>query len=58
MFFGQDARGILARSPGIKPVSSASEGKVLTTGIPGKFHTLDISNRQKMTTFHSQLNNI
>ena len=31
-----EACGILALSPGIKPVSLALEGKVLTSGLPGK----------------------
>ena len=30
------ACGILALPPGIKPTPPASEGKVLTTGLPGK----------------------
>ena len=38
MFWFSDceACGILALSPGIKPVSLALEGKVLTSGLPGK----------------------
>ena len=35
-FFGYKACRILAPGPGIKPLSSAMEGKVLTTGPPGK----------------------
>ena len=34
--FGQEARGILAPPPGIDPALPALEGKVLTTGPPGK----------------------
>ena len=37
-FFGCEARGILAPWPGIKLASPALEGKVLTTGPPGKSH--------------------
>ena len=35
--FGQEAYGILALQPGIKSTTPALEGKVLTTGPPGKF---------------------
>ena len=35
-FFGCEARGILAPQPGIKPAPPALDGKVLTTGPPGK----------------------
>ena len=35
-FFGCEAYGILASQPGIKPIPPALEGKVLTTGLPGK----------------------
>ena len=35
-FFGREARGILAPWPGIKPAPPALEGKILTTGPPGK----------------------
>ena len=36
LFFGREACGILAPWPGIKPAPLALEGKVLTTGPPGK----------------------
>ena len=36
VFFSQEACGILAPQPGIKLTPSASEGKVLTAGPPGK----------------------
>ena len=36
-FFGHEACGVLASQPGIKPAPPALEGKVLTTGPPGKF---------------------
>ena len=36
VFFGRKACGILAPRPGIEPVLPALEGKVLTTGLPGK----------------------
>ena len=36
-FFGQEACGILAPQPGIKPALPALEAEVLTTGPPGKF---------------------
>ena len=35
-FFGPEACGILAPWAGIKPTPPAVEGKVLTTGPPGK----------------------
>ena len=35
-FFGHKACWILAPQPGIKPTPPALEGKVLTTGPPGK----------------------
>ena len=35
-FFSREACGILASQPGIEPAPSAMEGKVLTTGPPGK----------------------
>ena len=38
-FFGHKACGILAPQPGIKPTPPALEGKVLTTGPPGKSQT-------------------
>ena len=36
IFFSQEACGILASQPGMKLTPSASEGKVLTAGPPGK----------------------
>ena len=36
VFFGQEACGVLALWPGIEPAPPALEGKVLTTGPPGK----------------------
>jgi len=38
-FFGQEACGILAPSPGIEPISPALEDEVLTTGAPGSPRT-------------------
>ena len=35
-FFDPEACGSLAPQPGIEPASPALEGKVLTTGPPGK----------------------
>ena len=35
-FFGREARGILAPQPGIEPAPPGLEGKVSTTGPPGK----------------------
>ena len=35
-FFDHKAYGILAPWPGIKPAPRVMEGKVLTTGLPGK----------------------
>ena len=36
-FFGHKACGIFVPQPGIELVPSALEGKILTTGSPGKF---------------------
>ena len=36
LVFGHQACGILAPQLGIKPAPPALEGKVLTTGLPGK----------------------
>ena len=35
-FSGPEACGILAPQPGIEPAPPALEGKILTTGPPGK----------------------
>ena len=35
-FFGGEAHGILAPQLGIKPIPTALEGRILTTGPPGK----------------------
>ena len=35
-FFGHEACGILAPKPGIEPLLPTLEGKVSTTGPPGK----------------------
>ena len=43
-FFGYKACSILAPGPGIKPLSSALEGKVLTIGQPGKSLNFKIVN--------------
>ena len=37
IFFGCEAYGILAPSPGIEPSAPALEGKILTTGLPGMY---------------------
>ena len=39
-FFGHEACGFLAPRPGIKPATPALEGKVLTTGLPGRSLTM------------------
>ena len=36
LFFGPEARGIVAPRPGLKPTPSALEGEVPTTRPPGK----------------------
>jgi len=36
-YVGHEACGIIAPQPGIEPAPPALEGKVLTTGPPGKF---------------------
>ena len=46
-FFGQEACGILAPRPGIKPAPTALEDEVLTTGPPGKSQQLMILREQK-----------
>ena len=38
-FFGPEPCGILPPGPGIQPTSPALEGRVLTTGPPGKSPT-------------------
>ena len=35
-FIGREACGILASQPGMEPKPPALEGKLLTTGLPGK----------------------
>ena len=42
-FFGREACGILAPWPGIEPTPPALEGKVLTTGLPGKSLNLNVN---------------
>ena len=51
-FFGREACGILAPRPGIEPAPPALEGKVLTTGPPGK--SLDCSKFFKILLFNSK----
>ena len=46
--FGPEACGILAPQPGIKPVPPSLEGKVLTTGPPGKCPYLYFKPIQKL----------
>ena len=43
-FFGYKVCRILAPGPGIEPLSSALEGKVLTTGPPGKSLNFKVMN--------------
>ena len=43
-FFNHEVCGVLAPLPGIKPAPPALEGEVLSTGLPGKFHTLQSLN--------------
>ena len=40
VFFGHKAGGILVPWPGIELVSAALEGKVSTTGLPGKYQEI------------------
>ena len=42
VFFGLKIYGILSLPPGIKPAPPALEGKILTTGSPGKSHALSL----------------
>ena len=46
--FGCEVRGILAPQPGIQPAPPALEGKVVTTGLPGKSLAvvIPVENRQ------------
>ena len=39
-FFNHEVCGVLAPLPVIEPAPPASEVEVLSTGLPGKFHTL------------------
>ena len=48
-FFGPEAYEILAPQPGIKPVPPSLEGKVLTTGPPGKCPYLYFKPIQKLS---------
>ena len=48
-FFGQEVCGISAPRPGIQPSAPALEGKVLTTGPPGK--SLDSTYKLYYTLF-------
>ena len=43
-FFNHEVCGVLAPLPSIKPAPPALEGEVLSTGLPGKFHTLQSLN--------------
>ena len=43
LFFGHEACGISTPQPGIKPIASAVEGEVLTTGPPAKSLTCHLS---------------
>ena len=51
-FFGQESCGILALQPGMKSKHPDLEGKVLTTGLPGKSQA-SFSSHKKIT-FNSQ----
>ena len=46
-FFGRKAHGFLAPRPGIEPAPPALEGKVLTTGPPGKSPNVFLKNDVK-----------
>ena len=48
-YFGCEACGILAPWPGIKPAPPALEGRVLTTGLPRKSHSLLLEHQQSKT---------
>ena len=51
-FFGREACGILAPWPGTEPTLPALEGKVLTTGPPGKSPIFSFL-RNRHTVFYS-----
>ena len=40
--FGPNACGVLALQSGMQPAPLASEGDVLTTGLPGKSHEISV----------------
>ena len=46
-FFGHEACRILDPQPGIEPSPAALEGKVLTTGPPGKSPVIALEKRKK-----------
>ena len=46
-FFGQEACEILAPQPGVKPTTSALEGKVLNTGLPRKVPQMFFNKKQE-----------
>ena len=50
------ARGILVLWPGIKPMASASEGRFLTTGPPGKSQDTTVLKLVRLTTLQWLLN--
>ena len=58
-FIGREARGILAPWPGIEPATLMLEGKVLTTGMPGKFPEVNfwgITNNMEASQTNLMLN--
>ena len=54
-FFGHEASGISALQPGIEPAAPVLEGKVFTTGLPGKslnYLLKIIMEERKRASFH------
>ena len=54
-FFGHEACGISALQPGLEPAAPVLEGKVFTTGLPGKslnYLLKIIMEERKRASFH------
>ena len=54
-FFGQEACEILTPQPGVELTTSALEGKVLNTGLPGEVHQIFFNKKQEQRFMQSLL---
>ena len=55
LVFGPEVCGILTPQPGIQPTPPALEGKVLTTGPPGKIWSPSFIKKEKWGNWEAQL---